>query len=62
MADIAHGLTDRELEKMERHLSAIYARAEKELQEKVDKYFRQFERLDKKKRELVEAILANSAK
>lgn len=33
MADIAHELTDKELEKMERHLSAIYARAEKELGE-----------------------------
>ncbi len=31
MADIAHELTDRELEKMERHLSAIYARAEKDV-------------------------------
>ena len=28
MADRAHILTDKELEKMERHLSAIYARAE----------------------------------
>lgn len=55
MADIAHELTDRELEKMERHLSAIYARAEKELQEKVEAYFKRFEELDAKKRELVEA-------
>lgn len=55
MADIAHELTDRELEKMERHLSAIYARAEKELAEKADKYFKRFEELDAKKRELVEA-------
>lgn len=55
MADIAHELTDRELEKMERHLSAIYARAEKELTEKADKYFKRFEELDAKKRELVEA-------
>ena len=55
MADIAHELTDKELEKMERHLSAIYARAEKELQEKADKYFKRFEELDAKKRELVEA-------
>lgn len=31
MADTAHYLTDKELEKMERHLSAIYARAEKDV-------------------------------
>lgn len=31
MADIGHALTDKELEKMERHLSAIYARAEKDV-------------------------------
>lgn len=55
MADRAHILTDKELEKMERHLSAIYARAEKELQEKADAYFKRFEELDAKKRELVEA-------
>jgi SPP1 gp7 family putative phage head morphogenesis protein len=54
MADTAHYLTDKELEKMERHLSAIYARAEKELQEKVDAYFKRFEELDAKKRALVD--------
>lgn len=54
MADIAHELTDKELEKMERHLSAIYSRAEKELQEKADKYFKRFEELDAEKRALVE--------
>lgn len=54
MADIAHELTDKELEKMERHLSAIYARAEEELQEKADKYFKRFEELDAEKRALVE--------
>lgn len=31
MADRAHILTDKELEKMERHLTAIYARAEKDV-------------------------------
>lgn len=55
MADIAHSMTDKELEKMERHLSAIYARAEKELAEKAEAYFKRFEELDAKKRELVEA-------
>lgn len=55
MADIAHSMNDKELEKMERHLSAIYARAEKELTEKAEKYFKRFEELDAKKLELVEA-------
>jgi SPP1 gp7 family putative phage head morphogenesis protein len=55
MADRAHILTDKELEEMERHLSAIYARAEKELQEKADKYFKRFEELDAKKRALVDS-------
>jgi SPP1 gp7 family putative phage head morphogenesis protein len=55
MADIAHELTDKELEEMEKRLSAIYARAEKELQEKVDKYFERFEELDAEKRALVDA-------
>ena len=55
MADIANELTDKELEEMERHLSAIYARAEKELQEKVDKYFKRFEEMDAEKRALVDA-------
>lgn len=55
MADRAHILTDKELEKMERHLSAIYARAEKELTEKADAYFKRFEELDAKKRALVDS-------
>jgi len=55
MADKAHILTDKELEKMERHLSAIYTRAEKELAEKADKYFKRFAELDEQKRALVEA-------
>lgn len=55
MADTAHYLTDKELEKMERHLSAIYARAEKELTEKAEAYFKRFEELDAEKRALVEA-------
>lgn len=55
MADTAHYLTDKELEKMEQHLSAIYSRAEKELQEKAEAYFKRFEELDAKKRALVDA-------
>ena len=55
MADRAHILTDKELEEMERHLSAIYERSSRELAKKVDAYFKQFEELDAKKRALVEA-------
>ena len=55
MADLAHSMTDKELEKMERHLSAIYRRAEKELSEKAEKYFARFEKLDEQKRALVDA-------
>lgn len=55
MTDKAHAYVDREIEKMERHLSVIYARAEKELTERAEKYFKRFEELDAKKRELVEA-------
>lgn len=32
MADKAHRLTDKKLEEMEKRLSAIYSRAEKEIQ------------------------------
>ena len=55
MTDKAHALTDREIERMERHLSVIYARAEKELTEKAEKYFARFEKLDEQKRALVDA-------
>ena len=55
MADEAHTLTDEKLEQMERHLSAIYSRAGKEVQATDDAYFAKFEAMDEKKRKLVEA-------
>lgn len=55
MTDKAHSYTDREIERMERHLSVIYRRAEKELSEKAEKYFARFEKLDEQKRALVDA-------
>ena len=55
MTDKAHILTDKEIERMERHLSVIYARAEKDLTEKAEKYFARFEKLDEQKRALVDA-------
>lgn len=55
MADKAHILTDKEIEKMELRLSAIYSRAEKELSEKADKYFERFRKRDEKMRKLLDA-------
>lgn len=54
MADKAHILTDEKLEKMERHLSAIYRRAEKEIQKTADEYFDKFHKQDEAKRKLLE--------
>ena len=54
MADIAHRLTDEKLEEMEKRLSAIYSRAEKEIQKTADEYFAKFAKQDEAKRKLVE--------
>lgn len=55
MADRAHRLTDKKLEEMENRLSAIYSRAEKEIQKTADEYFSKFAKQDEAKRKLVEA-------
>ena len=55
MADIAHFKTDQKLEEMEKRLSAIYSRAEKEIQKTADEYFSKFAKQDEAKRKLVEA-------
>ena len=54
MADIAHRLTDQKLEEMEKRLSAIYSRAEKEIQKTADEYFSKFAKQDEAKRKLLE--------
>ena len=54
MADTAHRLTDEKLEEMEKRLSAIYSRAEKEIQKTADEYFSKFAKQDKSKRKLLE--------
>ena len=54
MADKAHVLTDEKLEEMEKRLSAIYSRAEKEIQKTADEYFSKFAAQDEKKRKLLE--------
>lgn len=54
MGDKAHNLTDKELEEMEKHLSEIYERANRELVDKADKYFKRFAELDEQKKKLVD--------
>ena len=54
MADIAHTKTDEKLEEMEKRLSAIYSRAEKEIQKTADEYFARFAKQDEAKRKLLE--------
>ena len=54
MADKAHELTDLKLEEMEKRLSAIYSRAEKEIQKTADEYFARFAKQDEAKRKLLE--------
>ena len=54
MADKAHVLTDEKLEEMEKRLSAIYSRAEKEIQKTADEYFSKFSKQDEAKRKLLE--------
>ena len=54
MADTAHRLTDEKLEEMEKRLSAIYSRAEKEIQKTADEYFSKFDKQDEAKRKLLE--------
>ena len=54
MADKAHRLTDEKLEEMEKRLSAIYSRAEKEIRQTADEYFSKFAKQDEAKRKLLE--------
>ena len=54
MADTAHTKTDQKLEEMEKRLSAIYSRAEKEIQKTADEYFSKFAKQDEAKRKLLE--------
>ena len=55
MPDRAHRATDDELRRIERRLKKIYGQSEKELQEKVNKYFDRFVKLDAEKQSLVDA-------
>lgn len=53
--DKVHRATDEKLEEMERHLSAIYSRAGKELEKKAAEFFLDFQRLDEEKLQLLQA-------
>lgn len=55
MADTAHLATDKKLEEMEKRLSAIYSRAEKEIQKTADDYFSRFAKEDEAKKKLLES-------
>ena len=50
MADKAHRLTDEKLEEIEKRLSDIYSRAEKEIQKTVYDYFAKFAKRDAKQK------------
>lgn len=54
MSDLVHAKTDEKLEEMEKRLSAIYSRAEKEIQKTADEYFARFAKQDEAKRKLLE--------
>ena len=55
MADKAHRLTDEKLEEIEKRLSAIYSRAEKEIKKTIDDYFAKFAKRDEKQKARLEA-------
>lgn len=54
-ADIAHKMTDAELEKLEKRISDVYEQAAQEMQSKVDAYFKAFEKRDAAKLEKLES-------
>ena len=55
MSDLAHRKTDLKLEEIEKRLSDIYSRAEKEIQKTIDDYFAKFAKRDAKQRARLDA-------
>ena len=55
MSDLAHAKTDEKLEEIEKRLSDIYSRAEKEIQKTIDDYFAKFAKRDAKQKARLEA-------
>lgn len=54
MADYGHKETDKRLELMGKRVGAIYKQVSEEMREKLAKWYKDFERLDKQKADLVE--------
>lgn len=54
MADYGHQETDKRLELMEKRVEEIYKQASEEMREKLAKWYKDFERMDKQKADLVE--------
>lgn len=55
MSKTAREVTDEELKRIEEELIRIYSRAEKELGEKAESYFKKFSEKDKEKKQLLDA-------
>lgn len=55
MADYGHKETDKRLEALEKRVAAVYKQASEEMQQKLAQWYKDFERLDKKKAALVES-------
>lgn len=54
--DYGHELTDKELEKLEKRIAQVYNEAAKELQEKIDTYFKSFAKRDEEMKKLIGTI------
>lgn len=54
MADYGHQETDKRLELMEKRVEEIYKQASEEMREKLAKWYKDYERMDKQKADLVE--------
>lgn len=55
MADYGHRETDKLLALIEKRVAAVYKQASEEMKQKLEKWYKDFERLDKQKAALVEA-------
>lgn len=55
-SDLGHKLTDDELKKLERRIARLYREAADELQETIDRYFKQFKKRDKEMRALIGTV------
>lgn len=56
VSDLGHKLTDDELKKLERRIARLYREAADELQETIDRYFKQFKKRDEEMRALIGTV------